>query len=98
MFCLFDEYMFSLDRCSITSRNIYILWSYLDIILLFSYYLSIIWLSILQVFGIFILIVIYFTPLMIFSIDAALMSQSLEVTSIQMITSKRNVGSYMISD
>eukprot|EP00397_Hematodinium_sp_SG-2012_P037834 GEMP01041074.1.p1 GENE.GEMP01041074.1~~GEMP01041074.1.p1 ORF type:complete len:223 (+),score=-70.36 GEMP01041074.1:931-1599(+) len=34
--------MFSLDRCSITSRNIYILWSYLDIILLFYYYLSII--------------------------------------------------------
>ena len=27
-----------------------------------------------------------------------LMSQSLEVTSIQVITSKRNVGSYMISD
>ena len=29
--------MFSLDRCSITSRNIYIFWSYLDIIILFYY-------------------------------------------------------------
>merc|ERR1712126_722732 len=31
---LSNNNMFSLDRCSITSRNIYILWSYLDIILL----------------------------------------------------------------
>ena len=33
---------FSLDRCSIPSREVSILWSYLDITLLFSYYLYLI--------------------------------------------------------
>merc|ERR1712216_654803 len=39
---LFFSFFFSLDRCSIPSREVSILWSYLDITLLFSSYVYLI--------------------------------------------------------
>merc|ERR1711975_151771 len=39
---LFFPSFFSLDRCSIPSREVSILWSYLDIRFLFSYYVYLI--------------------------------------------------------
>ena len=43
--CISFSYFFSLDRCSISSREVSILWSYLDITLLFSSYVYLIFLS-----------------------------------------------------
>ena len=44
-FFLLFLFMFSLDRCSIPSREVSILWSYLDISLLFSSYVYLIFKS-----------------------------------------------------
>ena len=44
-FFLLFLFMFSLDRCSIPSREVSILWSYLDITLLFSSYVYLIFLE-----------------------------------------------------
>jgi len=60
---------FSLDRCSIPSREVSILWSYLDITLLFSSYVYLIFLSFLSLsfpslFDRWILMVIYLSSLL----------------------------------